>query len=243
MTGLYRTFLFDADNTLFDYDRGEAEALAETLAWAGFSGGSGSQNQAAAGTALDVYRRLNAALWRRFETADITLAELKVQRFRSLSDALGLGADPEELSRQYLGRLATKAHLLPHAREVLAALARTAVLGLLTNGISDVQRGRLSRAGFGGLFSAVLISEEIGISKPDPRFFSRALAELGAGREESLCVGDSLSSDIQGARASGIAACWYNPSGVPLPDGAPEPDHVVRDLREVLPLAAGAAVR
>jgi YjjG family noncanonical pyrimidine nucleotidase len=230
----YRAFLLDADNTLFDYDRSEGEALLETLA--SFGGASPE-----AGSALQTYRRINAGLWRSLEEGRVTLAELKVERFRALGEALHLDADPQALSQEYLGRLSEKAHFMPHAREVLEKLSAVSPLCLVTNGISRVQRGRIERAGIGGMFRLVLISEEIGLSKPDPRFFEAALSGLGAKAADALCVGDSLSSDIRGARGARIAACWFNPGGAPLPEGAEAPDHVVRDLRELLPMAAAPA--
>jgi 2-haloacid dehalogenase len=228
MEKTYRAFLFDADNTLFDYDRAEGEALCETLRAAG---------AVADGGALEAYRRINTALWAGFEAGTVTLAALRVERFRSLAQEVGLTADPEMLSRDDLERLAVKAHFMPHALEVIQELARVSLLCIVTNGISRVQRGRIARAGVGDLFREIVISEELGISKPDPRFFARALRGLGVRPPEALCVGDSLASDIRGARAAGIDACWYNPKGLPLPAGESPPEHTVTDLREVLPLA------
>jgi YjjG family noncanonical pyrimidine nucleotidase len=225
----YAAFLMDADNTVFDYDRGEAEALEETLAaedrtWRG-------------GAALRAYRRINAELWGLFERGRVSLPDLKIQRFRALAAELRLRTDPEALSREYLGRLAEKAHLVPHAREVLESLASVSLLGLVTNGISEVQRGRIARAGIQGLFRSVVISEELGVSKPDPRFLWRALAELGVEPRDALCVGDSLTSDVRGARLAGVDSCWFNPRNRPLPDGEQAPVHVVTDLRDLLAFA------
>jgi YjjG family noncanonical pyrimidine nucleotidase len=225
----YTAFLLDADNTVFDYDRCEADALEEALAAA-----DGAQRGPAA---LRVYRRINAELWGLFERGQVSLADLKIDRFRALAAELELHADPEGLSRDYLRRLAEKTHLMPHAREVLESLASVSLLGLVTNGVSEVQRGRIARAGIRGLFRSVVISEELGVSKPDPRFFRRALTDLGVEPREALCVGDSLTSDIRGARLAGVDSCWFNPHELPLPEGEEAPVHVVKDLRDLLPLA------
>ena len=227
----YRGFLFDADNTLFDYDRAQREALTETIREA-IPG-------APLDTALAAYRTINAEFWRRFEEGTVSLEELKPGRFRALLEALGapgaLGArgDPAAVSNLYLGRLAQKAHLLPHAKETLEMLARSASLCLVTNGLACVQRGRLEKAGITGLFKAVLISEEIGVSKPDPTFFCRAAQALGLPPADLLCVGDSPSTDIRGALASGIDACWYSPNGAVWQEGELAPLYTIRDLREL----------
>jgi 2-haloacid dehalogenase len=227
----YQGFLFDADNTLFDYDRGELEALTETIG--AFMPG------VALGAALPAYRTINNGYWRRFEQGAVSIEELKPGRFRDLLALLCVPGDPLEMSRQYLQRLAGKAYLLPHAREVLEWLAPRAPLCLVTNGLSPVQRGRLAKAGVTGLFRVLLISEEIGISKPDPAFFHRAAAELGLQPPELLCVGDNPSTDVRGALCAGIDACWFSPGGAEWELGDPRPTLVIRDLRELVPLAPG----
>jgi 2-haloacid dehalogenase len=225
----YRGFLFDADNTLFDYDRSEGEALTETI--------RAAMPGADLAAALETYRTINAGYWKRFEEGAVTQEELKPGRFRDLLDALGARGDPAAISRQYLETLAQKAYMIPHARDVLQWLAARAPLCLVTNGLSPVQRGRLERAGITDLFKALLISEEIGISKPDPAFFRMAAEALSLPPSELLCVGDGPSTDIRGAMAAGIDACWYSPAGTEWQLGEPRPRHVIRDLRELRELA------
>ncbi len=232
----YRGFLFDADNTLFDYDRAEREALTETI--------REMVPSAPVDTVLSLYRPINVAFWRRFEEGAVTLEELKPGRFRELlealgtSDVLGAAGDPAAMSERYLSVLATKAFLYPHARKTLERLGRKASLGLVTNGLASVQRGRLEKAGIRGLFTAVLISEEIGVSKPDPAFFRMAAEALGLAPADLLCVGDNPKSDIAGARAFGIDTCWYAPEAAAWPLGEPEPLYTIRDLRELARFAS-----
>jgi 2-haloacid dehalogenase len=225
----YRGFLLDADNTLFDYDRAEREALDETLAKAA---PAAPREEARA-----AYREINRGYWKRFEQGAIGLDGLKVGRFADLLSALAVAGDPQTVSAIYLGKLAAKAYFLPHARETLDALSRRSRLCLVTNGISSVQRGRLAAAGIEACFTAVLISEELGFAKPDPRFFAAAVESLGLQPAELLCVGDSPTSDVAGARAAGIDACWYAPSAAAWPGPGQPPSLVVGDLAELLAFA------
>jgi 2-haloacid dehalogenase len=224
----YRGFLLDADNTLLDYDRAEREALDETLEEAAPS--------VPRETARGVYREINQGYWRRFEEGAVTAADLKVGRFADFLAALGLDGDARAVALNYLERLGSKAYPLPHADEVVRRLSAGAAVALVTNGLTGVQRGRVRRSGWASCFTAVLISEEMGIAKPDPRFFSTALEALGLPPEEVLCVGDNPVSDIGGAQAAGIDACWYAPSGAAWTGPAPAPRMVIRDLRELLGL-------
>ena len=225
----YRGFLLDADNTLFDYDRAETEALDETLAVAA--------PLVPREKARASYRAINAGYWKRFEQGAVSLAALKVGRFADLLKDLDLEGDADGLSDGYLTRLSQKAHFLPHAREVVRALSRRAELCLVTNGISKVQRGRLSLSGIAGCFAAILISEELGVAKPDARFFQAACDSLGLPPADLLCVGDTPAADVLGARASGIDACWYAPSGAAWTESAGAPDYVIRSLKELLKFA------
>jgi len=222
----YRGILFDADNTLFDYDRAEVEALDETLAE---SAPSAPVEQARA-----AYRTINAGYWRRFERGEISRGELKVGRFADLLSALGVAADPRAMGDSYLERLSRKAYFLPHARDVVEALSRTCALAVVTNGFSLVQRGRMAASGIARLFSAILISEDLGVAKPDPRFFRAACDALRLAPADLLCVGDSPVTDVAGALAAGIDACWYAPGGAEWPDRANPPTLVIADLRELL---------
>ena len=226
----YRGFLFDADNTLFDYDRAEGEALTVTL--------SAALPEVPLRTALAAYHEINAGFWRRFEQGSTSLAELKPGRFRALLQSLGRDGDPQAISSRYLQELSARAYFLPHAKEVVEELSRSFPLALVTNGIGMVQRGRLAKSGVAGCFRAVIISEELGLAKPDPRFFQAAREAISLPANELLCIGDNPISDIEGARAAGIDACWYAPNGQRWPGPGDPPSLVIRDLREILPLAS-----
>jgi 2-haloacid dehalogenase len=61
-------------------------------------------------------------------------------------------------------------------------------------------------------FSAVLVSEEIGITKPDLAIFALGMKKMGAeGKRSVLMVGDNRNSDIRGGNEFGIETCWFNP--------------------------------
>ena len=229
----FRGFLLDADNTIFDYDRAEREALALALAEAGAE---------ATDRVREAYHVINDALWRAFEKGVVSQEALRIERFRRLlPEALpGCRADPAVLSRRYVELLATQVHLLPHAADALADLGGRADLALITNGIAEVQRSRLERSGLARLFRAVVISGEVGIAKPDPRFFHLASRTLGLGDDEVLVVGDVPGTDIRGARAAGMASCWLAATGASWPPGEPGPDYTIRDLRALLALASAS---
>jgi len=205
----YRWLLFDADGTLFDYDRAERAALEQVLGQIGVSTDPGQ---------LAAYRRINQALWQAVEKGEITPGMVKVRRFELLLEAIQVAYSPNALSASYLECLANCSELLEDAGEVLGALRRKYQIAILTNGLKEVQRGRLSRSAIRPHISQIIISEEVGAAKPAREFFDQAFARLGhPSKREVLMVGDGWASDIQGAVQYGIDASWYNPGRKPRP--------------------------
>ncbi|MGC9522083.1 MAG: YjjG family noncanonical pyrimidine nucleotidase [Anaerolineae bacterium] len=206
----YRWALFDADGTLFDYDAAEYQALSRSLTQVGLPFGP---------DVLERYRQINSQLWHDFEKARITSDRIKAERFIRFFEELSLdqpAPDPLQFSTRYLQNLGDCVDLIPGAAEVLRDLRGKVRLALITNGLSDVQRSRLSKSGLEGYFEAVVISEEEGVAKPDPGIFDIIFARMNhPDKREVLMIGDSLTSDIRGANAYGIDACWYNPNGLP----------------------------
>lgn len=201
--GRYKWLLFDADDTLFDYQSAEAGALAETFADFGYP------YEAAYTT---TYRRINGALWAAFEQGQVDQNELRVRRFEQFFAALALPVDARVAGEKYLAHLGNQSRLLNGAVELVRALSEKYRLMLITNGIPEVQRPRLARSGIAGYFADIVISGEVGVAKPDARIFDEAFARMGQPRRaDVLIIGDSLSSDMQGGCGYGIDTCWYNP--------------------------------
>jgi FMN phosphatase YigB (HAD superfamily) len=104
---------------------------------------------------------------------------------------------------------------------------------LATNGIAVVQRARFSRSSIRRYFEDVVISDEIGVAKPQTEYMDEAFSRMGdPSKSEVLIIGDSLSSDITAGANYGIDTCWFNPGHLPL-DGFPKPTFTIEDLSEI----------
>ncbi len=227
----YQWLLFDVDNTLFDFDAAELNALARTFPQFGYT---------YAPEIGETYRQINRALWQAFERGELTAGQLRVTRFQHLFQAMGLEADPVAFSDAYLSHLAACPDLVDGAAELIPRLSRTHYLGLITNGLADVQRPRLAASPISRYFTAVTISDEIGVAKPDPGIFDAAFAAMGhPAKNDVLIIGDSLTSDIRGGANYGIDTCWYNPGGKPNPNGL-APTYEIRHLHKLLAIVGGS---
>ena len=115
----------------------------------------------------------------------------------------------------------------------LDALKGKAKLGIITNGFTALQQIRLERTGLRDHFDALVISEEVGVPKPDPRIFDYALEQAGnPDRERVLMVGDTAESDIRGGMNAGLSTVWLNAHGRTLPEGI-QPTWTVTSLNEL----------
>ncbi len=200
---MLRAILFDLDNTLYDLQAHWTACLRAALA------------QAAAHTRHDLEALVHAALqsqtWinqlpaflRTQGISDPTLIAMAHTRYREIwFDTLTLD---------------------PDAPALLAELGARYRLALVTNGPSWSQRPKIERFGLATSMQVILVSEEVGIAKPDPAIFSMALDALAVQPGEALFVGDSPEHDLCGAAAAGIPAIWVNRHRLMLPPAVPPP--------------------
>lgn len=226
----YSVLLFDLDNTIFDAAACDPAAFAYALEQCGVPDPD---------RYWETYTEINDALWAAVVRQELSPNDVQDRRFADLVAAAQLDADPDSLAAEFVTGMGIKGGLYPGARETLSHLAEQATLALVTNGLGDVVRARIDRLDLNSLFSAIVISGEVGVSKPAAEIFNLVFDELGRPpRGNALMIGDSLSSDIAGAAAYGLATCWYNPAGKPTPAGA-SINHVIRALDELPALVTG----
>lgn len=201
----YEWLLFDADGTLYDFEKTETVAFQRSIEDLGFPYKPDY---------LSIYKQINQALWDAFERGEVAQDLLKVKRFADFLAAAGLDGDATEFSQRYVGHLAEGHYLLDGAEALVKKLARTHKLIIITNGLKEVQRPRFERSSIHDYFEAIIVSGEIGAAKPRAEIFDAAFEAMGnPPKANTLIIGDSLSSDMAGGINYGIDTCWYNPNG------------------------------
>ena len=206
---------FDLDNTLLDFDRGEAHALSRAFRQFGID---------PTPAVLARYHDINLSQWELLEEGKLTKDQVLTRRFDLLFAELGVSCDSQAVCDLYESFLAEEHDFIPGALELLEALSPRYSLHLATNGASAVQRRRLADAGILTYFQNIFISEEVGFHKPSPAFFLACFAAIpGFDHTSALMVGDSLTSDIRGGRNAGLRTCWFDHLGRPYrPDILPD---------------------
>jgi putative hydrolase of the HAD superfamily len=228
----YKHIFFDLDHTIWDFDKNAEEALHELYnMYALKQLGLHSPD-----LFIETYTRNNHQLWAEYHVGNITKAELRAARFKKTFLDLGLHPEviPVGFEDDYVKLCPTKTNLFPHAHETLQYLQSKYTLHLISNGFRESQDTKISGTNIGGYFQHIIISEEVGINKPDAAIFEHAISLAKTTKTESLMIGDSLEADVRGALNFGMDAIYFNPAGLDKPDDVPVQISSLKELMLIL---------
>lgn len=208
----YKYYLFDIDRTLFDFNTNAKTAMMLAT----------SEMKVPIEDFDDFwtkYQVVNAHYWHLYEQGQIDKETLRNERiYQALVQVLCIDdrSVAESLELRYLDYMGKQTTMMPHVKEVLVALKeRGAILGICSNGFNEVQYNKLMNCGIRDFFTAVTISDEVGVNKPAPKIFEIAMKAIGGVKGETLMVGDDVSVDIEGAQVFGIDQYYFNPGRIP----------------------------
>ena len=236
----YKAIFLDWDDTIGDWTGAEHKALQDIYAHYHLEALYPTFEDY-----LNAYKPYNLELWTLYGRGEVTKERLHFNRFYKplLKDyrpatpdriqSTDLIAIKEELAHEMGAeflRLTNKYFsVLPGAAEVVRELAKKYPLTIISNGFKEVQYYKFAHSGLAECFAHTIISEEVGINKPQPEIFRIALQMNGVTADEAIMIGDSYSSDIQGAKNAGIDQIW-------LHEGETDETatYVVPKLRDVL---------
>jgi HAD superfamily hydrolase (TIGR01509 family) len=207
--------LFDLDDTLFDHAYAARTALTRVHGMHEcFASGAFDEFEAAHGRCLE-------ALHERVLAGEIGIDQARLERFRRLFARAGVAPDDDRLAATasaYRSSYLDARRPVEGARDLLAALKPRVRIGIVSNNLLEEQLGKIKLCELDPYVDALVVSEEAGVAKPDPRIFAIALERLGCAGPEAVMIGDSWAADVQGARAAGIRAIWFNRAGESVPD-------------------------
>lgn len=214
---MYRAILFDLDDTLYDFRVYRTKRLHLALV-----------------DVLERYPQLD-----RDELAQAAIVEgVYIEqlpdflRQRGVKDAALIDVAQEVYRRGWFDEIT----MAEDAQQTFELLRPHYKLGLITNGPARTQRPKIERFGLATYMDVLVVSEEVGVAKPDPAIFMLTLARLGVLPAEALFVGDSPEYDLCGAAAAGIPFVWMNPRQEQLPSEMPPPFAMIARLAELPPL-------
>ena len=211
----YKAIFLDWDDTIGDWSTAEHKALQDIYATYRLD-----RLYPTFEDYVNAYRPYNLKLWGMYGRGEVTKERLHLQRFlrpllvndandaneETVNLAHEIGAEFLRLTNKYFS-------VLPGAADVVKALAKNYPLTIISNGFKEVQYYKFEHSGLASYFTHTIISEEVGINKPQPGIFEIALERNGITADEAVMIGDSYSSDIAGAQAAGIDQIWVRNEG------------------------------
>ena len=232
----YKYFLFDLDRTLWDFDKNAKSALFKLVDSQRLGELFGVTDKE---EFFQKYEAINLDLWRQYERGEILKEELRCNRFlftlQQILNEAPAGSfpahsySPEEMlnfakafGEKYLEFMAMESSVIPGAEEVLKAVkAKGGKVAIISNGFKSVQYRKMNTTCIHKYVDAVILSEEVGIMKPSPIIFRKALEAIcgeeyykeapSRARNEAIMIGDDFPNDIEGAQIFGIDQFYYNP--------------------------------
>ncbi|GHU71632.1 noncanonical pyrimidine nucleotidase, YjjG family protein [Spirochaetia bacterium] len=202
----YDVFLFDADGTLFDYDKAEENALKIMFDYCEFNYSEDIRSK---------YREINSQIWESYEKGEISKIELQTLRFSRLFNDIGVYYDIKTFNEKYLNELGKGSFLINGALEICKKITScNKKIYIVTNGILATQKARIEHSQIKEYISDFFVSEFIGFQKPHIKYFEYVFSHIPQiENDRFLIIGDSLSADIAGGNNAGIDSCWFNKSG------------------------------
>ena len=201
----YKYLLWNVDGTILNFELAERAAIRSLFDR--FKLGDCSDEM------LMCYSQINKKYWQLMESGKIKKDKMLVERFVEFFSYKGINADiAAEFNKEYQIALCDTIVFNDDAIDIIKHQKKTCKIIIVTNGTEVVQEKKLERSGLNDIVDNVFISELVGFEKPNIKFFEKVILEVGIkDLKETLIIGDSLTSDIQGGHNIGIDTCWYNP--------------------------------
>ncbi len=221
---MIQTVFLDIDNTLLDFNECAKVSTQKSFRDMKLDYHDG---------VFPVFIEENDKLWLKIEDGSLSREELHKIRWQLIFERLQMDADGILMEKFFLHYIEESPVLMSGALDLLTYLSPKYTVCLASNAPEKQQIKRLAHTPIPPLVDHIFLSETMGAAKPEKDFWDACFAHLaGASPESSIIIGDSLSADISGGTAYGLKTCWFNPAGLPLPDGVLI-DYMVTSLSEI----------
>ena len=223
-----RTIFVDLDDTIWDFTANSKVALKAVYERYQLD------NQCSYDVFIKEYLLINEQLWSLYHHGKIEKDFLKRDLFRASFEKCGIICEsPERFDYDYLETIVTLKKVVAGAPKLLQHLKKRGSVNVLSNGFANLQFRKLQSAGLDRYIDLMVLSDDIGVTKPDKRLFDYALEKAKANAETTLMIGDNYDADILGAYNAGWKTIFFNRRGESI--GNNVADLVVQSLEEIIP--------
>ncbi len=211
-----QTVFIDLDDTLWDFTANSKVAMREVFFRHHLD------EQCPFDKFIACYLRHNTELWTLYHHGKITKDFLVTERFRMVFDECSIRIPSNGFSaafnEDYLNAIVLCKQTVEGAEHLLQHLSKRGSVHILSNGFKNLQWRKLQSGGLDKYIDTMVLSDDIGITKPDRRLFDYALSVVGGFAENTVMIGDNYDADVLGAHNAGWHTVYFNRVGDLQPD-------------------------
>ena len=201
----YSFIYFDLDDTILDHYHAQQKAMEDVYKKFGF------EEYITFADLNDTYHEINKVLWEKYGNGQISREHLQQHRIEDTLIALEIKSHKwPEVGQYYMNAYRNHWIWIEGARQILDHLKGEIPIGFLTNGFKETQVLKFEQFGLSDYTDIFIISEDVGVMKPQPQIFAHATERAGVEPDQILYVGDSLTSDVAGGTRFGWDVAWYD---------------------------------
>lgn len=198
---MIKAVLIDIDDTIFDFEKCSKNAFKKTL------------------KKLDLFyeekdfsyfNKVNDILWTKQKLGELNINQVFIERSNMMSKYFGLDIEKEIFNNLFVEFLYDEIEIVDEIEDLLSYLSNKYQIFAASNGVYDMQVNRIKKSNLDIYFKDIFVSDKIGFEKPDKRFFQKIMNITKFSNDDLIMIGDSIKSDIIGAKNSNIKSIYFN---------------------------------
>lgn len=198
---MIKAILIDIDDTILDFKKSSKKAFINTIK---------DFNLTYKDEYFSYFEQINSDLWRDQKLGKISIKNLFKKRSAMMIEYLGLVEDNNFFTETFSENLSHQAILVDGIEDLLSYLNNKYKLYAASNSVYKRQVSRLKKANLYNFFDGIFVSDTLGYEKPNGKFFEKIIDQIDFNKNEVIMIGDSLKSDIVGAKNAQIKSIWFS---------------------------------
>ena len=206
---MIKAVLIDIDDTIFDFEKCSKNAFKKTLKKLDLSYKEKD---------FSYFNRVNDILWTKQKLGEINIEEVFTHRSIMMSKYFELDIEKEIFNDLFVEFLYDEIEMVDEVEDLLSYLSNKYQIYAASNGVYDMQVNRIKKSNLSKYFKDIFVSDKISYEKPDKRFFKKIMDITKYSNDDLIMIGDSIKSDIIGAKNSKIKSIYFNKDGKKISD-------------------------
>lgn len=198
---MIKAVLIDIDDTIFDFEKCSKNAFKKTLKKLDLSYKEKD---------FSYFNKVNDILWTKQKLGELNINQVFIERSNMMSKYFCLDIEKEIFNNLFVEFLYDEIEIVYEIEDLLSYLSDKYQIFAASNGVYDMQVNRIKKSNLDKYFDEIFVSDKIGFEKPDKRFFQKIMNITKFSNNDLIMIGDSIKSDIIGAKNSNIKSIYFN---------------------------------